>query len=130
MKRSSSWDPLTSPPHDMEIAREVFGRFGFQHYAFINLTGSQMTEVSKLIAATLLNDPNIVLLFHFSGHGGILKKKMYLKQCLIGTDGTRNGHGCFSVLKFLNRTGLMDAFCILICDCCREFIEGEDEAKG
>eukprot|EP00494_Astrolonche_serrata_P034179 UN34448 len=94
MLQNSSWKSLTSPPYDLENALEVFGQhFGFKHYAFINLTGKQMKKLSLLIAATLKEDPEIALLFHFSGHGGHLKAKEYLKQCFMGIDATDNGEG-------------------------------------
>eukprot|EP00494_Astrolonche_serrata_P030149 UN30416 len=112
MLQSSNWKSLTSTPYDMEKAILLFGdKFGFKHYSFMNLTGEQMNALSKLIAATLRKNPETILLFHFSGHGGHLKAKPHLKLCFMGTDANNKGAGCMSLLTSLNREGVNKAFC-------------------
>eukprot|EP00494_Astrolonche_serrata_P001289 UN01295 len=48
----------------------------------------------------------------------------------MGTDAKSSGTGCFSLLRFLQRVGVEEAFCIILADCCREFVDVKDEEKG
>eukprot|EP00494_Astrolonche_serrata_P027712 UN27976 len=127
---NSDWGPLTSPPWDMETMIEICGKFGLKLYCFINLTEKQMNDVTRLIQKTLKKNKQSSLLLHFSGHGGVLDNNVRLKLCFIGIDGKRNGQGCWSLLKFRNRTTIQDTFCVIIADCCREYIDYKEEPKG
>eukprot|EP00494_Astrolonche_serrata_P021275 UN21512 len=55
-----------------------------------------MTHVTQEINRALgrYSGDNGSVLFHYSGHGGILLKKLGWGQVLVGTDGKRNGKGC------------------------------------
>eukprot|EP00494_Astrolonche_serrata_P033069 UN33338 len=93
MRGGCDWDDLTSPPYDLNIMSHLAHKCKLTLHAFINLTGKQMLALSNKINKTLgeitrktKRRSKPVLLFHYSGHGGILVKPLYLKQVLVGTD--------------------------------------------
>eukprot|EP00494_Astrolonche_serrata_P029824 UN30091 len=130
------WDDLTSPPHDFNVATQLAKTINCALYAFINLTGKQIialsVELNKMFGELIKKGLKPTLLFHFSGHGGVLLSKLYLKQVLVGTDGKTNGRkGVASFYKIMNRHWLKQSPGIYILDCCREYVECRvSEEKG
>eukprot|EP00494_Astrolonche_serrata_P033917 UN34186 len=77
MSPECDWKDLTSPPHDLNVAMKLAKKLGLKLYAFTNLTGKQIITLSNNINKALQNLPQeTVLLFHYSGHGGILLEKL------------------------------------------------------
>eukprot|EP00494_Astrolonche_serrata_P029644 UN29911 len=118
------WSKLTSPPHDRQIFESFCETFGLPLLVFTNLSGEQIKSLFRKVSKLLDKNTGISLLFHYSGHGCLMKKIVTWKQVIVGVD-----DGCVAVASFCNRVGCEKTDKIMILDCCREFYD-EVETRG